>query len=73
MAVPLKDLPAILEMRRVKTKDRASINMSTLMITLIRLGLGEYLQRSQSSYAVWASIEQPDSMLNSKQPEMDVV
>ncbi len=72
MTVPFRDLLAILEMR-VKNKDRASPNMSMLKITMIRLGLGECLQKNQSSNAIWDSIEQPDGILNSKRPEMDVV
>ena len=71
-AIPLRDLPANLE-TRVKNKDRASPNMSTLEVTMIRLGLGEYFQRRQSSNAIRNLVEQPDSMLNSKRPEMNVV
>jgi len=47
--------------------------MSALEVTMIRLGLGEYFQRSQCSNAIRDSIEQPDGMLNSKRPETDVV
>ncbi len=67
-----RDLLAILQ-TRVKNKDRASPNMGTLKLTMIRLGLDEYLQRSQSSDMIWDLIESPDSMLNSKRPETDVV
>ncbi len=47
--------------------------MSALEVTMIRLGLGEYFKRSQSSNAIRDSIEEPDSMLNGKRPETDVV
>ena len=70
--VPFRDLLAILE-TRVKNKDRAAPNMCTLEISMIRLGLGEDLQRSQSSNAIWDAIEEPDSMLNCKRPETNVV
>ena len=71
-AVPFRNLLAILK-TRVKNKDRAAPNMGTLKITMIRLGLGEYLQRSQTSNAIWDPIEEPDGMLNCKRPETDVV
>ena len=70
--VPFRDLLAILQ-TRVKNEDRASPNMCTLKLTMIRLGLGEYFQRSQSSDTIWDTIEEPDRMLNSKRPETDVV
>jgi len=47
--------------------------MCTLKLTMIRLGLGEYFQRSQTSDTIWDSIEEPDSMLNGNRPETDVV
>jgi hypothetical protein len=47
--------------------------MSTLEVTMIRLDLGEYFQRSQSSNAIRDSILQPNGTLNSKRPETDVV
>ena len=72
MMVPFRDFLAILE-ARVKNEDRAAPNMGTLKVTMIRLGLGEYLQRSQSSNAIWDSIEEPDGMLNCKRPETNVV
>jgi hypothetical protein len=53
---------------RVKNKDRAAPNMGTLKITMIRLGLGEYLQRSQTSNAVRDTIEELDGMMDSKGP-----
>ena len=70
--VPFRDLLAVLE-TRVKNKDRAAPNMCTLEISMIRLGLGVYFQRSQPSNAIRDLIEEPDVMLNSKGPEMDVV
>ena len=71
-AVPFRNLLSILE-TRVKNKDRAPPNMGMLKITMIRLGLGEYLQRSQSSNVIWDLIEEPDSMLNCKRPKTNVV
>jgi hypothetical protein len=47
--------------------------MSALEVMMIRLGLGEYFQRSQSSNAIRDLIEQPDGILNGKRPETDVV
>jgi hypothetical protein len=67
MTVLFRDLLAILE-TRVKNKDRATPNMGTLKITMIRLGLGECLQRSQTSNLVRDTIEEPDGMLDSKGP-----
>ena len=72
MTVPFRNLFAIL-LTRVKNKDRASPHMSALEVTIIRLDLGEYFQRSQPSNTIRDSIEQPNGMLNRKRPETDVV
>ncbi len=71
-AVPFRNLLAILKVR-VKNKDRAAPNVRMLEISMIRLGLGEDLQRRQSRNAIWDAIEEPDSMLNRKRPETNFV
>ncbi len=58
---------------RVKNEDGTAPNTNTLEITMIRLGLGKYFQRSQTRNAIRDSNEQPDGMLNSKGPGTDVV
>ena len=65
--VPFRDFLALMEVR-VKNKDRASPNMCMLKITMIRLGLGKYFQRSQTSNTVRDTIEEPDGMLDGKGP-----
>ena len=57
-----RDFLAILE-TRVKNKDRASPNMCTLKIAMVRLGLGKYFQRSQASNVIRDTIEEPDRYL----------